>query len=498
MKTRLSHFLFIGAALALGVGGAPAGARQQQQTAAPKKEASKTSAAKPSPEKPKVTEIKEAGLKSLLEASAAKNRPLLVNFWATWCTPCREEFPDLVALRGLYADDALDFVTVSLDDPSDIDTTVPAFLAEMRAHRMPAYLLNADDQDAAITLVDQEWLGADGKQPDKRWQGELPATYLFDRAGKVAFKHMGRIKPAELRAAVEKVLAGTQSPPASAFAGDAARPAQLLAYDASVPLDIKTVGAEREGGVSVEDITFQGLGETIAAYVVRPTEGAGPFAGVLFVHWFAPPDPTSNRTQYLDEAKALARRGTVSLLVSTFWSDEARYRARRWETDYQNSITQAKNLRRALDVLLSRPGVDARRVGLVGHDYGAMFGALVAAADARPKACVLVAGTSRFADWYLFGSASGVPRGEALARYREQLAAIDPVSVVGASKAAFFFQFGEDDRYTPRDNFVAFYLAAPAPKRIATYASDHDMKAAIIRHDRLAWVAEQLGLPAAP
>ena len=62
------------------------------------------------------------------------------------------------------------------------------------------------------------------------------------------------------------------------------------------------------------------------------------------------------------------------------------------------------------------------------------------------------------------------------------------------AKGAFFLQFGEHDKFTPRDNFLAFYAAAPEPKRIATYASDHDMSADIIRHDRTVWLAEQLGL----
>jgi dienelactone hydrolase len=269
---------------------------------------------------------------------------------------------------------------------------------------------------------------------------------------------------------------------------------QLLAYDATAPLDLKVVGTERRDGAVVEDVTFRGVGETIEAYVVRPEAGAGPFAAVLFVHWFEPPNPTSNRTQFLEEARALARRGVVSLLPATFWSDPARYKARRWETDFDNSVTQAKNLRRALDVLLAQPGVDARRVAYVGHDYGAMFGALIAGVETRPRAYALIAGTSRFADWYLFGSSTGVPKGEDLARFRERLAQIDPVTALGRAKAAFFLQFGEQDRFTPRDNFLAFYQAAPTPKRIATYASEHDMTADIIRHDRAVWLAEQLDL----
>jgi len=171
-----------------GAGGASA---QKQATARPASSKSSAGAAEPSP---KVTEIKEAELKSLLGAGDARARPLLVNFWATWCVPCREEFPDLVKIRGQYSNDQLDFVVVSLDDASDISKAVPEFLGEVHATALPAYLLHADDEDAAIKLV------------DPAWSGELPATFLYDRAGRVVFKHTGEIKPDELRAAIEQAL----------------------------------------------------------------------------------------------------------------------------------------------------------------------------------------------------------------------------------------------------------------------------------------------------
>ncbi|MET0649346.1 MAG: TlpA disulfide reductase family protein [Pyrinomonadaceae bacterium] len=144
--------------------------------------------------RPKITEIDENALKTLLGAGAGRTRPLLVNFWATWCVPCRDEFPDLVKIRQQYAAEQLDFILVSLDDPSDIDKAVPEFLSEVRANAFPSYLLNAADSNIAINLVDQTW------------SGELPATFLYDRSGQVAFKHKGRIKPAELRAALDLVL----------------------------------------------------------------------------------------------------------------------------------------------------------------------------------------------------------------------------------------------------------------------------------------------------
>ena len=165
-----------------------AGGPWQQKPPAPKPAEAQTAAP------PKVTEIDEAALKSLLGAGAGRPRPLLVNFWATWCVPCREEFPDLLKLRGEYGADRLDFILVSLDDPAEINKAVPEFLSEQRAGELPSYLLHATDESVAINLVD----------PD--WSGELPATYLYDRAGNVVFKHKGRIKPAELRAALDEAL----------------------------------------------------------------------------------------------------------------------------------------------------------------------------------------------------------------------------------------------------------------------------------------------------
>ena len=121
------------------------------------------------------------------------NRPLLVNYWATWCDPCRDEFPDLVKIDKDYRAKGLDFIAISLDDLSDIKTAVPKFLQLMKA-KMPVYLLNVADPEPAINLVDREWGGA------------LPATFLYNNKGEVVYKHFGRVKTDELRAAIEKVM----------------------------------------------------------------------------------------------------------------------------------------------------------------------------------------------------------------------------------------------------------------------------------------------------
>jgi thiol-disulfide isomerase/thioredoxin len=122
-----------------------------------------------------------------------KGKALLVNFWATWCDPCREEFPDLVKIDADYRSRGLDFVAISLDELSDMKTSVPKFLRSQRA-TMPVFLLNVPDQGAVIELV------------DPAWQGNLPATFLYDQSGKVVYKRMGPVKAAELRAELDKLV----------------------------------------------------------------------------------------------------------------------------------------------------------------------------------------------------------------------------------------------------------------------------------------------------
>ena len=145
------------------------------------------------PRKPSavVSPIDTQALKSLL--TQQRQHPLLVNFWATFCDPCRDEFPELVKIDQEYRPRDLDFVTVSLDDMSDIKTGVPKFLDSMNA-TMPAYLLNAPDPEPAINLVDPQW------------RGDLPATFLYNEKGEIVYKHFGRVNTTELREAIEKVV----------------------------------------------------------------------------------------------------------------------------------------------------------------------------------------------------------------------------------------------------------------------------------------------------
>ena len=137
----------------------------------------------------KITQISAEQLKNLLKPNG---KPLLINFWATWCEPCREEFPDLVKIDADFGG-KIDVITVSLDDPVEISRAVPKFLAEMKAE-MPTYLLKTDDETAAIAAV------------SKTWKGGLPYTILINAQGKIVYSHQEKFKLETLQAEIEKLF----------------------------------------------------------------------------------------------------------------------------------------------------------------------------------------------------------------------------------------------------------------------------------------------------
>ena len=143
----------------------------------------------------KITQIDIVALKRLVRPSG---KPLLVNFWATWCDPCREEYPDLVKIDQEYRG-KIDFITISLDDVADKDTAVPKFLTDMKAE-MPSYLLVTDNEEAAMGVVSKDWTGG------------LPFTILYDAKGGVLYSRQGKVKIDVLKAALLKSVPAAASP----------------------------------------------------------------------------------------------------------------------------------------------------------------------------------------------------------------------------------------------------------------------------------------------
>jgi pimeloyl-ACP methyl ester carboxylesterase len=145
----------------------------------------------------------------------------------------------------------------------------------------------------------------------------------------------------------------------------------------------------------------------------------------------------------------------------------------------------------AYHALLAQPGVNSHRIAVIGHDYGAMFGALLAQREPLVRAGVLMAADATWADWF-DTYWLGLPD-EEKAAYRAVFAGLDPVDNVSRLGSHLYLQWAGRDRFVPAEVRVAFSAANPQAKVSFYERAEHflDQNA---KNDREAWVAGQLGL----
>jgi thiol-disulfide isomerase/thioredoxin len=146
----------------------------------------------PSPSEPAaaLASLDGAGFRELVQASRGK--PLVVNFWATWCEPCREELPALQALHA-SRQEQVRVVAVSVDSPDQTER-VRRFLGE-RNLSFPQFIRSDADDEAFIAAVDPEWSGA------------VPATFFYDGRGTRAKRLVGQQTLESLETALQPLLA---------------------------------------------------------------------------------------------------------------------------------------------------------------------------------------------------------------------------------------------------------------------------------------------------
>jgi cephalosporin-C deacetylase-like acetyl esterase len=159
-------------------------------------------------------------------------------------------------------------------------------------------------------------------------------------------------------------------------------------YDSSVSLDVTQQSTKAQSGVTVEDITYRGAnGDTVPAYLVVP-QGTGKFAAVIWGHWLMP-----GRCQL--QSRGISKRGNHARPKR---SHLAAHRLAAASSGYKSAANpvlvtqQVIDLRRGLDLLLSRPDVDASRIAYVGHSWNAGNGAILDAVDKRFAAFVFMSG----------------------------------------------------------------------------------------------------------
>jgi dienelactone hydrolase len=242
--------------------------------------------------------------------------------------------------------------------------------------------------------------------------------------------------------------------------------------------------------VSVQDIRVPVPGQQpVPAYLVRSagTLKPGSQAGILFLHWLG--QIHSDRTEFLAEAIQLAPRGAVSLLPQGVFPWRVAPGGK--PADVTAIKQQLAVFQACLNWLLSKGYVSGSRVAVVGHDYGAMYGALLANADPRVHTAVLATPDATWGHWfvkYWLGFT-----GSQAARYKALFTSLQPVRSVSRLGSHELFQWAGRDIFVSASVRKRFAAAAPLAPVDFYPAADHQLDtAAQIARDK--FLAAELGL----
>ncbi len=118
-----------------------------------------------------------------------KGKILFLNIWATWCTPCREEFPSIIKLSSEFKD--VEFIGITVDFPDEIETKIKPFLKKYNVTFQNYVNVFNSDEELINTL-------------NEKWNGALPATFIFDKKGKQIFFLEGKKSYEEFKNYIEK------------------------------------------------------------------------------------------------------------------------------------------------------------------------------------------------------------------------------------------------------------------------------------------------------
>ena len=122
---------------------------------------------------------------------------VVVNVWATWCTPCREEFPDLLHVARELAPKGLRLVLVSVDFPGN-EYATQGFLTKQGVD-FPTFIRTGKDE----TFVDEL---------ERQWSGAIPATFIYDANGKLVRFWEGKASYPVLKKRALEALALKEKP----------------------------------------------------------------------------------------------------------------------------------------------------------------------------------------------------------------------------------------------------------------------------------------------
>lgn len=272
-------------------------------------------------------------------------------------------------------------------------------------------------------------------------------------------------------------------------------------YDQKAPVDLQEAGVEQRGDVAVHDVSYASpKGGRVPAYLVVP-KGKGPFAAILWGHWYQDGSEFLNRKEFLEEAVALAPAGVVSLLIDAPKARPGYIESKDPldESQITYRVQTILDMRRGADLLLARNDVDPKRLAYVGHSYNAATGAFLAGIDKRFKAFVLMAGnlsdevdmkSKEFED---FRQKIGP---EKMAAFVAKYSWLDQGKYVShAAPAVVFLQYASQEDFLTPERARQYFAIVSEPKSMKIYDAQHALNAEA-RRDRVAFLVKELGLSA--
>lgn len=253
-------------------------------------------------------------------------------------------------------------------------------------------------------------------------------------------------------------------------------------------------GVTKGHGFRVHDITYHAAGQDhVSAYLVVPSGPghAGRHPAALFLHWLDTP-AESTRAEFLPEAESLAagHDHVVSLLPQLTFPFA--YGPVGDVRDRDSVIKQVVQLRRGLDLLDARSDVNASRVAVVGHDYGAMYATLLSAVDrSRIRAEVVMAADATMSNWFVKYFLT-LPADQ-VAPYKRMLRPVDPIHYIGHGPQRQLLQYATNDFYIPMSVAQRMHARAGSSAHFRTYDVDHSMRIPAAQADRDAFLHRAIG-----
>jgi thiol-disulfide isomerase/thioredoxin len=126
------------------------------------------------------------------DISEWRGKILIINFWATWCPPCKKEIPEFIALQKQYSSQGLQFIGLAIDDKEAVKE-----------------YLNQAPVNYPVLIAEEEGIALAHKLGDI--SGTVPFTVVVNREGQIIYRHPGNFSKVQILEIVAPLFANGQS-----------------------------------------------------------------------------------------------------------------------------------------------------------------------------------------------------------------------------------------------------------------------------------------------